>query len=137
MINSNCILEYLPLAINIWTGLTLCWGIFVGYWFDRILKIPLEYDHQHRIEDDVYVFSIWCANSLIFIVGFILPLFTPDVGNSIGDAVIVLNVFYTSFLISCTIGLIRWTLVSSRNNQLAIINQVHPQAIDIAIPILE
>ena len=108
MPNYTTILEFIPLVISVWSGLTLAWGVYVGVWFDKLLTTSS--NDTHREEDEAYILCIWGANILIFLLGFVVPIATPSIRGSIGDAVLVLNVFYTSFLIFCTVLLARWSM---------------------------
>jgi hypothetical protein len=108
MPNYTTILEFIPLVISIWSGLTLAWGVYVGVWFDNLLTSSTS--ESQREEDQAYILFIWGANIMIFLLGFVVPIATPSIRGSIGDAVLVLNVFYTSFLIFCTVLLARWSM---------------------------
>lgn len=108
MISADTTLLYIPLVISILTGLTLTWGVFIGCWLDYTIRSPAHV--HHRTDDDIYELSIWCANIVIFILGFMVPIITPGFRSSIGDAVVVIDVFYASFLVLCTINLLRWNL---------------------------
>lgn len=100
------ILEIMPLVISIWTGLTLAWGVVAGCWFDILLHSTTA--TSVRKDDKSFLVSIWVANAIIFVFGFIVPFTAPSIHQSVGDAILVLNVFYGVFLITCTVGLVKW-----------------------------
>lgn len=106
MTYTSTILELMPLIISIWTGVTLAWGMFAGCWCDILLHSSD--DTLVHAEDKSYLISIWVANALIFLFGFIVPLTAPSVHQSVGDAILVLDVFYCVFLTVCTVELIKW-----------------------------
>lgn len=103
---SALILEIMPLAISIVTGLILTWGVYIGVWFDRLLR--MQHLDARRHADQFCLACIWASNATIFALGVILPVCVPSIGQVVSDAVMVLNIFYGVFLISCSIGIYKW-----------------------------
>lgn len=102
-ITSEELLSNLPTALLVWTALTLCWGVYINIAFHRMMAFADKYKKGRRPSDV-------CNSKFITLANLILLtylLFEPQL-SAIGDAIVVVNVFFSAYLLSATISVSRW-----------------------------
>ena len=97
--------DIIPLVLYSWSAVTVLWGAYVGGVLSALMN---HHATQRRADDCVYLCCIWAGNLIVVLMGFIIPLYLPSLKSSIGDAVIVVNVFYMSFLYVCHMVVTHW-----------------------------
>lgn len=107
ILSYETILGNLPVALAIWTAVTLSWGTYIATAFGRMMKYADKFKGGRRCHDVtnhrmMVVFNLFLAAYLLF----------ESVADTMfgDDAIIVLNVFYAAYLIPSTITVVRWFL---------------------------
>lgn len=97
------VLSKLPIAITLWTAITLCWGVYIHSAFNRMMVYADAYKGGRRKTDVINTWFIMLANASLISFLLLEPIIA-----SYSDAVIVINVFYDAFLIAASITICRW-----------------------------
>lgn len=83
------LLSKLPFILTFWTSIILCWGIY--------LNISMVRDFGKHCFSNPLIATF--ASTVVANVVLVLYLiFEPELARSAGDAIIVIDVFYTSVL---------------------------------------
>lgn len=97
------LLSNLPLAITGWTALALCWGVYLQITLKQLSRRP-QLHHVTCHGDAAFFIAVTTAANVVMFAALLLePLFI-----NIVDTIIVLDVFYTVFLIYATYVVYRW-----------------------------
>lgn len=88
-------LSKLPFLMTCWTSIALCWGVYLDLSMYR--RFGLKCLHNPFVATFV---STIAANLVLF---FYL-IFEPELARSAGDAILVIDVFYTCALVALTIN---------------------------------
>lgn len=97
------LLSNLPTVILMWTTFTLCWGVYINIAFYQMVAFTRRHKTENRVLDA-------CNGKFIFLANIILTgylLFEPHL-TTMGDAIVVIDVFYTAYLFAASISLARW-----------------------------
>lgn len=86
------LLSKLPFILTIWTSILLCWGTFLNVRMVKSLKTPTS-----QTLCQLRTYHLTC-NSAGIVVMMLYLMFEPALASNVGDAIIVINVFYTFFL---------------------------------------
>jgi len=97
------VLSKLPIAITMWSAISLCWGIYIHSAFSRMMGYADAHNGGRRKTDEINTWFIMLANATL--IGFLL--LEPAIA-AYADAVIVLNIFYNVFLTTTSITVCRW-----------------------------
>lgn len=93
------LLSKLPYILTIWTSVILCWGLYINSLMFKALTVPASSDaHASRL-------CSACCTAMANIILLCYLMFEPQLARNFGDAVIVINVFYTMFLILMSVTL--------------------------------
>lgn len=103
LITSEELLSNLPTALLVWTAITLCWGVYINIAFHRMMAFADKYKKGRRPADVCNSKFITLAN---LILGTYL-LFEPHL-VPMGDAIVVINVFYSAYLLAASTTIARW-----------------------------
>jgi hypothetical protein len=85
------LLSNLPYVLTFWTSVVFCWGLYVSALLYRGLK------SNTSTSCYAFTFIITIVADLVLLLYLI---FEPELAKSMGDAIIVIDVFYTAFLTS-------------------------------------
>lgn len=96
------LLSKLPYVLTFWTSALLCWGLFLNFRMLKALKLPCAPEIQK-----LRVYNI-ASTTIANVILFLYLMFEPSLAKSIGDAIIVINVFYTAFLVFASVVIDEW-----------------------------
>lgn len=85
------LLSKLPYLLTIWTSICLCWGLYLTTQMCKCVVLS-----NIKPQNAVTLGFTVLANILLLMYLF----FEPQIANTFGDAIVVINVFYTAFLIT-------------------------------------
>lgn len=106
IISYEIILSNLPIALAVWTTLTLSWGVWTAIAYGRMMKFADKYKGGRRPTDVAHHKVLVLAN-IILATYLAYELTSADIVFA-DDAIVVWNVFYSGFLIPSTISIVRW-----------------------------
>lgn len=98
------ILVNLPTLLTIWTTLTLSWGVYVMVMYCRMIRFARKFKKGCRQTDITNVKCMLAFNVILLAYLCIEPYIV------IGDAITVMNTFYTFYLLPSSITIARWWL---------------------------
>jgi hypothetical protein len=103
MITTGGLLSYLPWITIVWTAISLAWGVYAGISYTYMINWAMKNNGRVR-QCDVPI--AWILHSVnLFLLSY---LWWDTVFVTVGAAILIVNLFYTTLLGGVTIQLIRW-----------------------------
>lgn len=97
------ILTNLPLLIVFWTACTMCWGVLAGGALGKLMLSSWMERGTRRSDIHALIFILaMTILDLLYLTG------NSRVGATIGDSIVVLNIFYNTYLACISTALIKW-----------------------------
>jgi hypothetical protein len=106
------LISILPTILSYWTGILLSWGCYVGISYVQILAHHKSDIRGSRDCDVIVAATVWTLNAILVVFLFLLP---QSIITLCGDAIIVLDIWYTLFLTYCSIGIRKWLTYRHQN----------------------
>jgi hypothetical protein len=103
MITTGGLLRCLPWVAIIWTAISLAWGVYAGISYTYMINWAMNHSGRVRRCDVPIAWILHIVN--LFLLSY---LWWDSVFVTVGDAVLIINLFYTVFLGGVTLQLIRW-----------------------------
>lgn len=91
-------LSNFPTFLTLWSALTLSWGAFATVTYYKLVRYTVSYNCEH-VCYNANVVTMIIANCFIF--GYLI--FGSWLTHNVGDAIAVINIFYTVYLIPLTV----------------------------------
>jgi hypothetical protein len=101
----------LPSVINIWTIIILCWGVLIGINYASMVNWTRHRLGYNRLCDVSHLLLILSTTTAL---GMYLGV--SKVTTFVGGSILVVDVFYTAFLIESTFEIMMWMLSRHRYN---------------------
>lgn len=104
LLTLETILSNLPTVLSLWTALTLSWGLYIMFSFRHMIAFAKKQKCVCRPQDKSNVQFMMSVNALLalFLLG------EPWLATSFGDAIFVINTFYSVYLVPASITVARW-----------------------------
>lgn len=97
------ILTNLPLIITAWSSVSLAWGIYIGITYTIMLSWAMKKIGYVRKCDLPTVSLVHLVN--LFLITFLL---SNSVFNYVGGSILIVDLFYNTFLGAVSLQLMHW-----------------------------
>lgn len=110
-ISAELILSNLHVLVIGWTALTLCWGIYIQAAFMQMMSYAVKKHGGQRETDSVNLYFMILAN-----VALVAALLVEGVVINFVDVLIVINIFYNTYLFAGSYNVCRWWKSKQHNS---------------------
>lgn len=98
------ILSNLPMVLILWSALSLSWGLYIMVSFQNMIRFAEAHNIECHAHDRYNVYFMVASNAVLATFLVLEPILAP----TIGDAIVVLNTFYSVYLVPTTVSIAQW-----------------------------
>jgi len=120
-LTTEAILSNLPTVLSLWSALVLSWGTYAMFAYGNMIRFATKCNRHCRPTDKSNVKFMIAANLLMAVY----LICEPYLASTIADAIVVINVFYSAYLIPTSLTLVRWWKKQNKDKQSLVTQEDH------------